>query len=136
MFLKKNLNYFIIICLLAVLTMPIIVYGRGLVPCGTSETEECTLCDLLRLGQNIIVFLRNVGLALAALFTAWGGFLLLTSGESEERRAKGKDTLKTAIIGVIIILASWIIINTILTFAAAGGDLPKVLYNWSSIKCQ
>lgn len=123
------------VSLLIFLFLPFIVFG-GLVPCGGTGQPDCTLCHFLVLAQNIIEFLRNAGLALGALFIAWGGFLLLTSGESEERRAKGKETLRAAIIGIIIILASWIIINTILTFAASGGKLKGILENWSVIECK
>lgn len=132
----KFFSFLSILYVILFLIMPTFVFAGGLVPCGTSDNpRECTFCDLLRLVQNIIGFLRNLGIALAVLFIAWGGFLLLISGESEERRVKGKETLKAAVIGVIIILSSWIIINTVLTFAASGGDLEGVLKNWSIIRC-
>ena len=44
---------------------------------------------------------------------AYGGFLWMTSGGSEQRIAKGKEAILAAVIGLAIVFGSFIIIKLI-----------------------
>ena len=67
---------------------------------------------------NIIVDIINSALGLlgilAVVMIILGGFLIMLSGSNEERRQKGFRTLVNAIIGLILILSSYAIVNFIL----------------------
>lgn len=66
---------------------------------------------IVRILNYILSF---VGL-IAVGFLIWAGFLYLTSGGNEEQSGKAKKLILQVIIGIIIILLSWVIVNTIIT---------------------
>jgi hypothetical protein len=67
----------------------------------------------------VIVRILNYVLSFVGLiavgFLIWAGFLYLTSGGNEEQSGKAKKLILQVIIGIIIILLSWVIVNTIIT---------------------
>jgi hypothetical protein len=93
------------------------VYAQGflpdrLVPCSGAD---CTLEDLYTLGYNVINTGLNLAAIIAVLVILWGGILIITAGGSQENLARGKSAIQSAIIGLIIVLGSWLIVNTIIT---------------------
>lgn len=141
----KILNYFLLIILLISFSLPVFAksfsdFFGPIVPCGYEGAPECKLCHLLVLGANIFKFLVTVSFAIASVFVAWGGFLFLTSGGSEERRAKAKNAIQNAVFGIVIILAGWLIINTILTTivlpSIQAGGIKFDVNNWWKIECK
>ncbi|MBI3458757.1 hypothetical protein HY061_00635 [Candidatus Azambacteria bacterium] len=93
------------------------------------SAANCNLCALLRTGKNIINFLiYTIAPALVGIFVAYGGIMFLISGGSEEKVTAGKDAIKVAITGYIIVLLSWLIIQEIfLVFAKNTG--------WAKLPC-
>ncbi|MDP2637256.1 MAG: hypothetical protein Q8P03_01440 [bacterium] len=113
----------------------------GLIPCGGPD-DPCNLCDLFGLGTNIINFFlfpgsTNNGFAIVPLIASFlfvvGGFTMLTAAGSPERTGRGKTILTTTVIGLIIVYASWIFVNTI--FQAMGVAEWAGLGNWWQISC-
>lgn len=70
--------------------------------------------------ENLI----KVGLALAGLiavaFIVYGGFLYITSAGNPEGSKAGLAAVTNASIGLVIVLAAWVIINTVLTVLNKG----------------
>lgn len=60
------------------------------------------------------------GPILAAVIFICGAFWMVASGGEETRLASGKKMMKGAAIGLAIVLASWLILNTIATFLFAS----------------
>ena len=92
-----------------------------LVPCGTSAQgyAPCTFCEILHLTKNIFDFLAfEVTPALAATMVAIAGFYILTAGDLSSRLETGKTILNSVVISLLIIYASWLVINTALTIFA------------------
>ncbi len=79
-------------------------FGTG----GLSSASS--LSELI--GNGIRLFLTFAG-AVAVVFVIVGGFMYITSAGNEEQAEKGKKTLINAIIGVVIIIMSYVIINVI-----------------------
>lgn len=70
---------------------------------------------------NIVRFVLGfLGLA-AVVVVIWGGVLYVTSAGNEEQANKGKSAIQYAVIGILIILASFALVNTLLQ-AATGTD--------------
>ncbi|MBU4224093.1 pilin [Patescibacteria group bacterium] len=110
-----------LVILLPVMVFPIFVFAK-LVPCNG---PDCTVCHLFLGVKNIINFLSyNIAMPLAVLALIYGGVMILTSGGSETRRDKGKKAISAAIWGLIIVFASWLIIDTILGNLVKPGYLP------------
>lgn len=67
------------------------------------------------IGRLINAFLGILGI-LALVRTIYGGFLIMTgsSGGKEDKINKGKDVLKWSLIGLIIIFASYAIVNFVI----------------------
>jgi hypothetical protein len=63
--------------------------------------------------QNVINFGLAVAGGVAMLLLVVGGFLYVTAAGDESRIEKAKKTIKGAIIGIIFILLSGIIVNTV-----------------------
>ena len=76
--------------------------------------KECDYNDFLQLIKNIINWLILFSFPVAALVFAWAGFKYMTTGISDQKSA-AKSMLVKVFIGFVIILASWLIVNTILS---------------------
>jgi hypothetical protein len=123
------MNYFRLIFLItigaAVFVLPV---SAAIVPC----TTNCTICDLLKLIQNIINFLTTISVSLATAMILTGGILILTAGDSEKRLDWGKTILTNAIVGFAIVLAGWLFINTIMNWLVNPDVVPLP---WNIIQC-
>ncbi|MFH1188994.1 MAG: hypothetical protein V1652_04100 [bacterium] len=95
------------------------VYAEGLIPCSGSA---CTMSDLYQLGYNIINFGLDFAALIAVVVLLWGGILILTAGGSEARVSKGRSAITAAVVGLMIVLGSWIMINTFISvFTTCSG---------------
>lgn len=65
--------------------------------------------------KNIVTNLINYALffigALALIFVIWGGILFVTSGGDAEKTTKARNTLLYAIIGVVVVVLAYAIVN-------------------------
>lgn len=88
------------------------------VPEGTGLTSK-PLADIL-------IDLLNVALGFVTIaslgFLIYGGYYWMTSGGEEKRVETAKQIIKTSIIGLTVILISWVIITFIV--GIVGGTLP------------
>lgn len=107
--------------------------ASGLVP--NCQGSSCTPCHFLQLISNVLVFVvKSIVAPLAGLLFLVGGIMMVSAGGSEERFKKGKEMFKNVAIGVIIILASWAIVNTLITTLGVyiQGFVPS---SWWTVKC-
>ena len=97
---------------------------------------SCAPCNLLQLISNISFFIvRDVTAPLAGLLFLIGGIMMVSAGGSEERFKKGKEMFKNTAIGVLIILASWAVVNTLITTLGSSveGFVPGT---WWQVNCR
>ncbi len=73
--------------------------------------------------QIVNYFLYFLGL-IATVMVIYGGFLYITSGGEEKGAEKGKNILIYAAVGIIIILISFAVVNTVLK---AGMNVEPLL---------
>lgn len=105
--------------------------GTACTPGTDGPTEPCGLCDALVVGRNIIEDMFKVAFILATIFIAYGGFTLMTAGGSEKNVSSAKEIIKSAVIGLLIALVAWLLINTIITSLANGNASTA----WNNIEC-
>lgn len=67
--------------------------------------------DIPTLVANIIKAILGLTGSMALLIVIYGGFLLLTSAGSQEKVKKAKDMIMWAVIGIFVILASFLIMQ-------------------------
>lgn len=100
------------------------IFPERLVPC---KGTDCTVCDLATLAQNIL----NAGIFLAVFLSgilfAYAGFLYVTTVvEDQTSRARGMFT--NVVLGLVIILVGWIVVDTVMKTFLGGGFGP-----WNSV---
>lgn len=121
---KKN-KIFINILTLVVLIAPVIsiayTLGDPLVP-ECTEPGGCSWNELMVLVDNIITFIiKYMVIPIAAIMFAYAGFELVSSGGSTEKRGIAKKVFTNTVIGLIIVVAAWLIIKTILSILGYQG---------------
>ena len=72
--------------------------------------SECSLDDFMRIGINISEFILGLTGSLALGAFIYGGIVMLISGGSSEKVTQAKSIIIGAVIGLIIVFASYIII--------------------------
>ena len=90
------------------------IHTGPIVPCGGSDQADCTLCHLWNLGSNIINFISfNLAIPFATILFVVAGILFLVSGGNEQKISLAKSIFTNVIIGLVIIFASWLLIDTL-----------------------
>lgn len=96
------------------------VHSAGLVPCGGFDDNgtlepACDFSHLVLMAERIIDFLLyTIAMPLAAVAFAYAGFLYLTAGPNPGNVGKAKKIFLNVLWGLIIALAAWLIVNTLL----------------------
>jgi Type IV secretion system pilin len=82
--------------------------------CDPNTGLNCTAgSDINAFIKTIINWLLGIAFGIAVLFLIIGGFWYITSAGNEETAEKGKSTAINAIIGIIIIILSYVIVNVV-----------------------
>ncbi len=89
--------------------------GTNTLPLPDNLPAQTRFLDLLTFIINFI--LGFVG-TIAVLMLIWGGFRYLTSSGKSDATKDAKNTIVYAIIGIVIILLSYAIVNTLTTSLA------------------
>lgn len=78
-------------------------------------TDNCSKCEFLHLTRHVIDFLMIAATPiLATFFLIWAGFLIMMGGANPGMLSSGKRIFKDTIIGVLIVMLSWLIVNTLI----------------------
>ncbi len=97
---------------------------------GNGPTEPCSFCDALVVIRNIVTLLFEIAIPLATAMIVYGAIRLMLAGGSEENVKKSKATITNAVTGLVIALAAWVIVNSILHILTGRADFP-----WNQINC-
>lgn len=103
---------------------------------GVADTCD-SFCDLLQTGQNVVDFAITLVIFVGApAMITFGGIMLLIAGSSgvEEKRKMAKDIIVSAVIGVGITLAAYLILTTFL-WLFGNGPNSRVQVSWPNIEC-
>lgn len=137
----KALTAILALLLLSVVFVPAFAGAQGTstsiwagAPCaggGNTPTDKCGLCDALIVASNIVQFLFQVAFPLTVGFIVYGAIRMMVSGASGEKIEEGKETIKNAILGLVIVLCSWLIVSEFLHLLSGNGvNIP-----WATITC-
>ena len=87
--------------------------------CDPSSGMNCTAgTSVNQLIRTVINWMLGIAFGVAVLFLIIGGFWYITSAGNEETAEKGKGTAVNAIIGIIIIILSYVIVNVVSNLVA------------------
>lgn len=100
-----------------------------IVPC---QGVNCTCADLTTVAQNVINLSIFVAVFLSAILFAWAGWKLISGRSVGSHGAieEGKEVLWNVVIGLVIIIAAWLIVDTIVKTITASGTVKGI---WNTI---
>lgn len=105
-----------------------------IVPCGRVGTPACQFCHIFILFNNIVDYILTCLTPITAgLMIIIGGFYLLIAGGSPTLFSKAKSIVTAVVIGLVIIMTSWIFLNTFFTYI--GVATWTGLGTWWQITC-
>lgn len=94
--------------------VPTLSFAKGLVNCTDGK-----LCDFNKLMDLINIVIRfvlyDMVIPIAAIMFAYAGFEMIISGGDSGARTKAKNTFTNVVIGLIIAVAAFLIVRTILS---------------------
>jgi len=90
------------------------ILSEGLVHCGKAgQDSACRFTDLYVLINRLVVFGLFLVIPIGTISIAIAGFKLILFSDNEGERKKAKDIIKWVVIGMVMALAAWLIIDTI-----------------------
>lgn len=110
--------------------------AAGLVPCGPGTGKEsCEFCDFFVLFNTIVkeVIFKYVPIV-AVLMLVVGGVMFFLAGAKADAVNKAKGVITSVIVGLLIIFAAWVIVNTVLT--KSGIVESRSPFTWYQISCK
>lgn len=102
-----------------------ITRAAGLVNCGGTGQTDCQIQDLVLLIQRIINFLLAWAWLVSVFLILWASWEMINAGGNQEGITKGKEGLKHAIIGFMLIMASYLLVNMVVSLLTGDGS-PQV----------
>jgi hypothetical protein len=134
---KKFLMFAIVFLILIVPALSMAA-STSLVPCDNTPDTSGKIahpCDfnafMNMVNTDIRFILYDMVVPIAAIMFVYAGFLLITAGEeTSHARTKAKEIFTNTVIGLIIAVAAFIIINTVLHIL--GYDGSWIGFVWSS----
>lgn len=100
-----------------------------------SGMKPCTsYCDILATAQNAIKFILTIlFVIIIPAFTVAGGIMMMISGGKPDMYKKGLNTIKGAVIGLVIAMSAGVIVNTFVWLLGTTSGITTA--NWWNIKC-
>lgn len=109
--------------------VPIFAYAQGLpdriVPC---DGVNCTICDIATLAQNVLNTGIFVAVFLSAGLFAFAGIKYVTAGGDTGKVGAARKIFWNVTLGLVIILAGWIVVDTLMKTLTRGDFGP-----WNSV---
>lgn len=65
--------------------------------------------------KNLLQFAIGLAVMITVLLFAWAGFLWVTNPANPANKEKGRSIMINAVIGLLITMGAWLIVNTVLT---------------------
>ncbi|MCR4325828.1 MAG: pilin [Patescibacteria group bacterium] len=87
-----------------------------------------SVCDIATLANNVLTDAIYIAVFLSAILFAFAGLKMLVSVANPGERSRAKQTFANVAIGLVIILASWLVIEVIMRTLVGGSVLP-----WNAI---
>jgi hypothetical protein len=125
---RKTSYFLIFFFILAILITPVaslqaVSFTGPIVECGIDVnknneidlSEQCGICDLIGLANNIIQFAIYLAVTVATIMFIVAGMKYLTAGGDPSKISSAHKIFWNVIIGLILVLTAWLIIELIMT---------------------
>ncbi|MBL7045744.1 MAG: hypothetical protein ISR99_01815 [Parcubacteria group bacterium] len=100
---------------------------------GEDGVRDCGFCDLISLADHVLAEIVKLAVLFAAIMFAVVGVIMMTNSSKPETVSKAKSIFGSVFIGLIIVLAAWLLVDTILkVMTGEKNDLGKP---WQPFTC-
>lgn len=136
---SKKLLLITTLCTITILTFLPIEAGAQNVPACESDSNpgglmigitctcalkgNCTIKDFSIVLFNIGRWIVGISASIALAFIVFGGGIMITAGGNTARIEQGKNMLRGSIMGLAVILLSWVAVNFIVIAFTGSGSL-------------
>ena len=93
---------------------------------SVTEPDNFFFTDIGALIDKALKFVMVLGALLVFMYLIWGGIEWITSGGDKTKTESARNKITAAVLGLIILAASWAILGLVLQFLGVG-DLNDVL---------
>ncbi|MCB9814760.1 hypothetical protein H6784_05095 [Candidatus Nomurabacteria bacterium] len=119
--------------LIVVFVLPELASAQSFVTCSGTD---CSACNIVQMANKVLVWLIAMAFLFFAVLAVIAGFGLVTSGGNSEALSSAKQKFINAFIGLIIILASFLLVDTIMRGLLNGGTGNIQGYGpWAEVQC-
>lgn len=135
------MKYFFGVSFLLLLLLPVdLTIAQEASRFVTCNGTDCSACNLVGMINEIIIWLFGIIFLIFAAIMVVAGFGLVTSGGNQSALQAAKSKFTNAIIGVIIVMSAWILVDTVMRqLVTGGGNLGMAGFTgfgpWSEVEC-
>lgn len=115
------------LCLSATLLTGTILSRIALAQPSIPEPDITTMEDFYNLINGAAVWVMVFGIILGVLFVIWGGIQIVVSRGNDQQLTEGKKTITWAIVGIIVLILAYSIVNIIARFLGSDSDVVAPL---------
>ncbi len=113
--------------------VPDLVFAQSLAEYAGCSGPDCSTCNLVDLANGVIQWVIGILFVVFAGVMAWAGFGLVTSNGNHHALDEAKGYFVNAIVGFIIMLSAWLIIDTVMRGLVGTSSNPgsvRVMSGW------
>ena len=122
---------FIVGVIVLLTLLPLLALAKGLVPCGGVGEPACQSCHVIDLTNNVVGWLVFILGTVAAIIIVFAGTKLVTGSGNTQAMQEAKSLINSMIIGYVIVLAGWLLIDTGLKALLNEGTYGV----WNQVQC-
>lgn len=94
--------------------------GSFLSRCPQGTGVRCTESSLGSIVQLVIQWALGIAGITAVLVLIWGGFLYMFAAGNADQAKKGTTAIKNALIGLVVVVLSFVIVRIVFNFISGG----------------
>ncbi|MDO8557156.1 MAG: pilin [Candidatus Jorgensenbacteria bacterium] len=94
-------------------------------------TGPCSFCDGIIVTSNIINYMVQIAILVTIVMIVYGAILMMTSAGDTSRFGSGRSKITSAIIGLVIVVLAWLLVNEVFHILTGGANVP-----WSQVRCE
>lgn len=113
--------------------LPLLTLGWSIIP-EACRTCACGFAGVMGTVQNVMNAGISVGIVIAVGIMAWAGLLYITTPANPEARGQANKMLMNAVVGFLIIISAWLIVDFVMKVLYSGPDGESGAFGpWNSI---
>jgi hypothetical protein len=132
----RHRKSFALIAVVALTIVPAFVFAAmptQIVTCtGVTGANACTVCDIARTAQNVLNIGIYIAVFMSAILFAYAGIIYVTNIANHGEISKAKSIFSNVVVGLVIILASWLVIDTLMK-TLISSDVTERLGPWNRV---